>query len=272
MCKYCKDETRKTILEYDNRDSMNISYGQYQGVNVMSYLEIQGNALFLSGHGTYRSGSDCYYEEQGLDCDNEVSNKIDDVYIKIDYCPFCGKKIKSTVYERLQLEKKKNKLLQKAKDLQCKINLQQVFCQFSFKYHFDEVRKTESTFFNEPKLKDMSLKDMLNSAKVFDLKCELTYGYDHRYFYSYEFELLPFDEHIKCGCYSYNNKTKIAEFNTTTYRLDEERYNELIELLNLEGNQKKFKSVIDKKEKLESELNNVNESIADIDTKIESLK
>ena len=92
MCKFCDSKKEKNVLLYDNHNSMNIHYGQYQGVHVNASLTLKGNMLILNGSGNYRSRSDCYYEDQGLDCDGEFSKNASDEYIKIEYCPFCGKK------------------------------------------------------------------------------------------------------------------------------------------------------------------------------------
>lgn len=52
----------------------------------------------LDANGSYHSKSDCYYEDEGIDIDNENAINSKAEYIKIKYCPFCGKEIKSVLY------------------------------------------------------------------------------------------------------------------------------------------------------------------------------
>ena len=73
MCKFCDNNKSKKILSYDNANSMNISYGQYQGVNIYASLSMKENMLLLEGSGSYRSKSDCYYDDE-LDCNSEYAN------------------------------------------------------------------------------------------------------------------------------------------------------------------------------------------------------
>ena len=100
MCKYCDSLKEKSLVSYDNRKSMKISYGQYQGVNVYGTVYMKGNMLSIGCGGSYRSESDCYYEDEGLDCDNENAHTSNNSYIQIQYCPFCGRKLDSHVYEK----------------------------------------------------------------------------------------------------------------------------------------------------------------------------
>ena len=99
MCKYCDSLKEKSLVSYDNSDSMNISYGQYQGVNVYGSVYMKGNMLSIGCSGSYRSESDCYYDDD-LDCDSTYSQNSDNSYIRIQYCPFCGKKLEDHTYEK----------------------------------------------------------------------------------------------------------------------------------------------------------------------------
>lgn len=91
MCKFCESKKPVQISKYDNRDAMNISYGQYQGVNVESFLYMHGSMLILDGWGSYRSPSDCYYEDWGLDINNKNSKDSQAQITRIKFCPFCGR-------------------------------------------------------------------------------------------------------------------------------------------------------------------------------------
>lgn len=100
MCEFCESNEIRTIGSYSNHDSMDIYFDQYKGVSVYSYLEMKKDMLLLSGSGNYRSGHDCYYESEGLDCDGENSKNSKPKLIKIQYCPFCGRKLDSIEYEK----------------------------------------------------------------------------------------------------------------------------------------------------------------------------
>ncbi len=100
MCEYCEKIKANTLVSYDNYKSMKISFGQYQGVNVFGSVQMKGNMLSIACGGSYRTESDCYYEEEGLDCDNENAFNSKPNYIKIEYCPFCGRKLDDYTYER----------------------------------------------------------------------------------------------------------------------------------------------------------------------------
>lgn len=99
MCKCCESQA-SILMTFDNRRSMDVYCDQYQGVNVCAQLGMVGNMLELNGGGSYRSKSDCYYESEGLEIDNKYSKRARSSYLKIQYCPFCGKKLNSTVYEK----------------------------------------------------------------------------------------------------------------------------------------------------------------------------
>lgn len=112
MCKYCDSLKEKSLVSYDNSDSMNISYGQYQGVNVYGSVYMKGNMLSIGCSGSYRSESDCYYDDD-LDCDSTYSQNSDNSYIHIQYCPFCGKKLEDHTYEKQKANDDINKLKEK---------------------------------------------------------------------------------------------------------------------------------------------------------------
>lgn len=118
MCKFCDSLKEKTLVSYDNYKSMNVSYGQYQGVNVYGTIYMKGNMLSIGCGGSYRSLSDCYYEDEGLECDSEDSSNSEPNYIQISYCPFCGKKLEDHTYEKQKANDNIKKLKEKLKWLE----------------------------------------------------------------------------------------------------------------------------------------------------------
>lgn len=118
MCKYCDSLKEKSLVSYDNRDNMRISFGQHQGVNVYGDVYMKGNMLSINCGGSYRSNSDCYYEDEGIDCDNEYSSDSEPNYIHIKYCPFCGKKLEDHTYETQKTKDDIKKLENKLKWLE----------------------------------------------------------------------------------------------------------------------------------------------------------
>ena len=161
MCEFCESEKPVEVGYYSNSDSLDIAYGQYKGVHVYAELEIKKDMLLLSGRGNYRSASDCYYESEGLECDGEYSHNSKAKPIKIQYCPFCGRKIDSVEYEKELAERylpRINKILdilyfwkdyagvcwrrQDGKEADNEITLTKDKLIFDYPYfiHFDEKR------------------------------------------------------------------------------------------------------------------------------------
>ena len=133
MCEFCDNLIEKTILDYDNHDSMNIDFGQYKGVHVYSNLNMKGNMLILNGGGSYRSSFDCYYEAEGLDdCDGETARKSKCSYVQIKYCPFCGKEIKSVLYEKTKTNDEIIELKNKLKELKKDLDYSNMFINFEW--------------------------------------------------------------------------------------------------------------------------------------------
>ena len=119
-------------MHYDNRSSMNVYYGQYQGVMVASSLVMKGNMLMMSAGGNYRSRSDCYYEDLGIDCDGQGANRGKTACIKINYCPFCGKKLDSKVFENKSVQDKIDKAKEELAALKAQLDRTTVYAIFRF--------------------------------------------------------------------------------------------------------------------------------------------
>ena len=62
MCKFCDKNKENSLVSYDNKKNMDISFGQYQGVNVYGTVYMKGNMLSITCGGSYRSAFDCSYE------------------------------------------------------------------------------------------------------------------------------------------------------------------------------------------------------------------
>ena len=145
MCKICENTSsslyQHQILKYDNRRSMSVSFGQYKGVKVDSRLYLKGNMLIMGAFGSYRSDFDCYYESQGLDIDDLKGSKSPDSYIKIEYCPFCGRKLDSTLYESTKAKDDIEELKSEIDYLENELRKNQILIRFTF----DEPNRHEIT-------------------------------------------------------------------------------------------------------------------------------
>lgn len=145
MCKICENTSsslyQHQILKYDNRQSMSVSFGQYKGVKVDSRLYLNGNMLIMGASGSYRSDFDCYYESQGLDIDDLKGSNSPDSYIKIEYCPFCGRKLDSTLYETTKAKDDIKELTREIDHLENELKKNQILIRFIF----DEPNRHEIT-------------------------------------------------------------------------------------------------------------------------------
>lgn len=150
MCKYCESKKPIQLATYNNRDVMDISYGQYQGVNVNASISMHGNMIMLNGRGSYRSKSDCYYEDCGLDCDNQNSRDNDPEIFQINFCPFCGRNLSDANQYNVEDANRKfaaNK--ERIKDIEHRISLHNVVYA-NIKYDSQEIgNKLEKDIFGE---------------------------------------------------------------------------------------------------------------------------
>lgn len=248
MCKYCNNNKDHQIMYYDNRSSMNVYYGQYQGVMVASSLVMKGNMLMMSAGGNYRSRSDCYYEDMGVDCDGQGANRGKAACIKINYCPFCGKKIDSKVFENKSVQDKIDKAKKELDVLKRQLERTTIYAIFRF-----PVDKRKANKLNEiiEKQIPMGLEELYNlfgAVKV----------------------------HIEFGAQTFTPRqivggklllsTGYAEYATTyPYALTDEQYTRLEELGYLKVN-------MDKLSKLQTKRIHLNTKISQLYCKIDSLK
>ena len=247
MCDFCDNIRAKILLEYDNRDSMNISYDQHSGVNVHANLNMKGNMLILHAGGSYRSRSDCYYESWDIECDNEYARPSSDVYIQIEYCPFCGKKIKSNLYEQESTKDEIKELKKSLKALEEDRKYANMFIRFSW------VLRDNQDFVNCYETSH-TIKEL---AEKFDnLKSSIQYGEDDEEDRWGEFpKTLSLDTKIQSG--SFFRPT----FYGAAYFLPDEVYEQLSELGYIKPNDKKLKTLKNKQKKIEKKIQETKEKI-----------
>lgn len=132
MCKYCDKIETTTLCHYDN----GVGCGSKCGIGVSAWIQMKGNTLRVSGAGRRWTEADDYYESWGLEVDGEAAPRSQDEIVKINYCPFCGKKItddtfeKETAKKEIPLIEKKLKSLNELKDFYCCVYRIQEYGEF----------------------------------------------------------------------------------------------------------------------------------------------
>lgn len=267
MCKYCNKKNNISLFNYNNAKNMNVCCGQHQGVNVYSTVSMQGNVLFLDADDSYRSNSDCYYEDQGVDCPNEKAQKINVSYIKIEFCPFCGKKLESNLYEVLELEKKKSVIEKKIDKIRVKLPKMKIFCQFVlYDYPFSNTKNEKHLDLELPDINDITFVELF---KFNNVKPYVYYGADC---ISMEIETLTKDSVIKLNARRWNTKKKLAEAFTPCYVINEDMYSELVEHGLFKKDDKKLKKLREESSKLRDDLTKLEIQLKKLDKKINKLK
>ena len=293
MCKFCDNLDKTNLMHYDNYDSMGISYGQYSGVNVQSNLYINGNMLILDGNGSYRSRSDCYYEDAGLEINNERAHNSKADYIKIKYCPFCGKEIKSVLYEKTKTNDEIIELKDKLKELKSDLDYSNMF--ISFEWSLNERTPEEIDKMVE-EYKNGSTKDDYRPIVSVYRESIKYYGYDEKYFdnpltlkelkekfsnvkgdiiygnireddrYGDLPDKFTLDTKIRSG--SYFRPTYYGH----TYILTDEMYEKLAELGYIQKNDSKYNAMIKKREKIKKEIEKTKNKLNELKKYLNSLK
>lgn len=248
MCKYCNN-LKKELASYDNTDSMNISYGQYRGLHIWSDLYIHGNALILSADGSYRSASDCYYEDWGLDCDNEPAMQCKDSYIKIKYCPFCGKKIESKIYELMKANEALNEATEKRDNLNNKLKNNGLFVEFVLETNEEDDVTNKYT-----------IEELV--SKFNKVKCSL---YTNGFYFNKD-KIFEKSSKIKFSCY---DKPK---FYSIVYGISVEDCEYLASLGLIKKDEKKIESFVKKENKIFNDINNLTDKIEKLKKEILILK
>lgn len=294
MCEFCDNIIKINLMHYDNHDSMGISYGQYSGVNVQSNLYINGNMLILDGNGSYRSRSDCYYEDAGLEINNERAHNSKADYIKIKYCPFCGKEIKSVLYEKTKTNDEIIELKDKLKELKTDLDYSNMFINFEWSLNKrtpEEIDKMVEEYRKEVEGKGWKFTGAKSYAESIQY-----YGYDEKYFDNPltlkelkekfsnvkgdiiygnvreddRFGDLPdkFTLDTKIRSHSYFRPTYYGR----TYILTDEMYEKLAELGYIKKNDSKYNAMIKKREKIKNEIEKTKNKLNELKEYLNSLQ
>lgn len=257
MCKFCESKKEKELMSYDNYKSMNIYCGQYQGVNVIANLSMNGNMLMLRGSGSYRSHSDCYYESEGLDCNNEPSKNSSGYYIKIEYCPFCGKKLESNEFEIKKTKDEIDDVKHKLEEAKEKLSSITIKVNFSFKVN-DEAsyKKAEKMLWDDFVIKIKPIKIETILKEFGNLKAHVSYD-DLRDCQ----EFMP-DKGIMF--YGVSNK----EFRGYVYSVTEKQYDTLVDMGLINRNAIKVDGIRNKKGKIQEEIDKLNNKLISLQKKL----
>lgn len=199
MCKFCDDNKLKSLVSYDNVESMSTCMGQHKGVCVYSNMYMQGNMLLLNGDGSYRSESDCFYESQGVEIDCEVSAKSDMRYIKIEFCPFCGRKLDNKDYELRKALDDREQLKHKIECLKLDAECAQLYAQITWKDKKVIEHKFNAIGENGEYKNDMSISE-IKKNKFRYLNARIIYGVRRDSFYGKVKKWQP-ETHIECHRY-----------------------------------------------------------------------
>ena len=265
MCKFCESKKEQCILSYDNHKGMNIYMDQYQGVMVYGSLYMNGNMLSLDAHGNYRSHFDCYYETEGIDCDGVYSKDSKSSYIKIKYCPFCGKEIKSTIFEKQETEDKINELQNKVYELKNELNFSQVHINVKLsKVSSDEVE--EKKLFGYKKDNGILFEDLFKYFDKNQINIQLIYGINKK-------------RYISDSCYpALNPDSKMYSGNFCcgklyfdTYVLKDSLYKEYINKGLIKGDEEKYKKLRDHQIKINNQIKKLNKEIKNLKIYLKTL-
>ena len=246
-------------MSYDNHRSMNICCGQYQGVNVIANLSMKGNMLILNGSGSYRSSSDCYYENAGIDCDNEYSKNSNSNYIKIEYCPFCGKKLESNEFEIKKIKDEIDDVKRKLEEAKGKLSSITIKVNFSFKVNDEASYK---------KAEEMLWENLIIVAKIKPVKIETIL----KEFGNLKAHVL-YDDFYVCQEFIPDKGIKFyeisdGEFRGYVYSITEEQYNTLVDMGLIKRNAIKVNGVRNKKAKIQEEVDELNNKLISLQKKL----
>ena len=294
MCEFCDNLTETNLMHYDNYDAMRISYGQYSGVNVQANLYINGNMLILDGNGSYRSRSDCYYEDEGLEIDNEKAHNSNADYIKIKYCPFCGKEIKSVLYEKTKTNDEIIELKDKLKELKKDLDYSNMFINFEWSLNkrtpeeIDKMVEEERAEVEAKGWKFTGAKSYVDSIQYYgyiekyndnpftlkelkekftNVKGDIIYG-DVREECKYGDLPDKFTLDTKIRSYSYFRPTEYS----CTYILTDKMYEKLAELGYIQKNDSKYNAMIKRRNKINKEIEKTKNKLNELKEYLDSLK
>lgn len=278
MCKFCDTDREKVIVSYDNRDSMNISYGQYQGVNVFGSVYMKGNMLSIGCSGSYRSDSDCYYDAEGLDCDNENSFDSNPNYIQLMYCPFCGRKLDNThIYEKQKakddIKNLENKLMWLEQDLRdySLIVVCDWFCnkrilhnveiwpgKFGDRTEYDYIKYDNDNPLNFKEISEIFPKVYIN----------IYYGCPQDDWNKYIRAKLPqFTFYTKIKSNGYYSGT----YSSCDYTLTDQMYFKLVKLGYIKHDEKKYNKLKNKQKEIQTKIINTKNKIKELKQYLKTL-
>lgn len=263
MCKYCDNENTKSVLSYDNSDSMNICDGQYCGVKVYAELKMKGDMLMLSGRGGYRSESDCYYESQGLECDGEFSTVSKDSYIKIEYCPFCGKKLQGFEYEMTCTNDK----IKEIKDNLYKLNKNKLYNSVLMYVVYEKsVHPKTLAEAEKEKVSELTLDEILDNFDKVQIDIFYPDDYEYRDWYLEQYSTFKFNQLLKC------NGSRYYEHYSKKYIVEDEEFEELINRGLVERDDEKWKKMLETRAKIEKDIKKTNAQLHKMQEELKAYK
>lgn len=263
MCKYCNSGKEHQIVSYDNTDAMNVSFGQYHGV--YGSLTMKGDMLMLSGSGSYRSHSDCYYEDNGVECDNECSQQSKPAYVKIKFCPFCGKKLDSHEYEKRKTRDEIKRRKKSLKMIKNKLDGISVLVSFTFETTNNNYVKAENIVWPENKSgTKVPLETLI--LKFGNLTASVEYmTKESNYIHRGKTPKLDFDKGIR---FHYSEEGKFFSY---TYSLDEMSYGRLVDMGIIKKDEGKLKKVADAIKTVQEKIDKEEYSIKKLTEKLNTL-
>ena len=268
MCKFCEDKNGCNILWYSNRSSMNVYCGQYQGVGANASLNMIGNMLELHANGSYRSQSDCYYESEGLEIDDKYSANAKPSYMKISYCPFCGRKLESKIFEKTILQDQIQELEVELQSRKEKLNKLHICIRFDWNYPGKKITIYDLSYCDERykngmKEQSVPINTLLErGAKV---SCEMHCGNIHPGFGAERKEEFDFEKEVECT-YCWWNK-----YETDWYYTNEKTLNKLQKLgLINRISRKDIKEMNAKREEIIKEITAFENKINELNEKLKS--
>ena len=176
MCEFCDEIKYNQICSYDN----GCGNSERFGIGVGAWCGIRGNMLLLEAGGHRWTKADDYYESEGLDIDAESAVREVPGIVKLNFCPFCGKKLTDKTYEN-EIAKRELPVIEKQLDY-----LNSLTSYYGCVIRIQEYEKDAT------KVKD--------KAAIFipifsESRCDIiTYHSTNRSFHVFDYDgMLPFD-------------------------------------------------------------------------------
>ena len=265
MCKFCDKNKENSLVSYDNKKNMDISFGQYQGVNVYGTVYMKGNMLSITCGGSYRSAFDCYYESEGLDCDSEGSSNSKPKYIKIAYCPFCGRKLDSHAYEKQKA--KDNIAILKNKLKWLEQDLRDYNIVITCHWHCNK-KVLSGNFDDELEYDNKNPLNITEISKAFPkVSIDIYYGHPQKGKYKQIYNLQEFTLNTKINYISFYKD----RYHSNDYQIDDKTYFKLIELGYLTHNENKYNALKNKQKEIQTKITNIKKEITELQQYLKTL-